>query len=59
MAKPQEIASLPGDGDVAGKQMLPWALDTLDVCGGIRGRLIRLQDWVNNLGDEHADTAAK
>lgn len=38
-----------GSTALAGKDALPWALDTLDLGGDIRGKLIRLQDWVKAL----------
>lgn len=43
------------DGSTAlvGKDALPWALDTLDLGGDIRGKLVRLQDWaLTLLGDK-------
>jgi hypothetical protein len=39
---------------MAGAEALPWSIETLDIGGGIRSRLIRLQAWVRDalLGDE-------
>jgi len=38
-----------GTTALAGRDALPWALDTLDLGGDIRAKFIRLQDWVTGL----------
>ena len=43
---PTSIDPDTGQPALTGKDALPWALDTLDVGGAIRGRLVRLQAWV-------------
>ena len=59
MVRPGEFSRPPvtvgadGSTSLAGRDALPWALDTLDLGGDIRSKLIRLQDWVSTLlGDE-------
>lgn len=58
MVKPAEFSRPPltvteaGDTVLKGSGALPWALDTLDLGGDIRAKLIRLQDWVKILLDE-------
>lgn len=55
MVKPGEFSRPPvtvsptGETGLAGKDALPWALDTLDLGGDIRAKYIRLQDWVRTL----------
>ena len=61
MVKPGEFSRPPvtvsqnGETGLAGKDALPWALDTLDIGGDIRSKFIRLQDWVRILLDEKKD----
>lgn len=38
-----------GEAELSGRDSLPWALDTLNLGGGIRAKFIRLQDWVKTL----------
>lgn len=62
MVTPGKFAQPPVTADPAtgaatmrGADALPWALDTLDLAGDIRSRLIRLQDYVRTvLGGEPA-----
>lgn len=56
MATPGEFSPPPTSTDPAtgarvltGAGSLAWSLDTLDLGGDIRGKFIRLQDWVRNL----------
>lgn len=54
-SRPPVTIAADGSTALAGKDALPWALDTLDLGGDIRGKLIRLQDWVKTLlGDPPA-----
>jgi len=38
-----------GKPEMAGAEALPWAIETLDIGGEIRGRYIRLQAWVRKI----------
>lgn len=56
-SRPPVTVSADGTTSLAGRDALPWALDTLDLGGDIRSKFIRLQDWVKTLlGDEPAET---
>lgn len=46
---PTMIDPATGEPVLAGRDNLPWAIDTLATGGTIRSRLIRLQQWVNSL----------
>lgn len=53
MATPPEFAAVPVQADpltgeriLDGRAALPWAIDTLEVGGGIRDTVIRLQAWI-------------
>lgn len=45
-SRPPVTVSGDGSAALAGKDALPWALDTLDLGGDIRGKLLRLQAWI-------------
>lgn len=46
MATPPTFAEPPSG---KGRDLLPWAIDTLEVGGDIRARLIRLQTYVRDV----------
>jgi len=51
---PTRTTSATGKREMAGAEALSWSIETLDIGGEIRSRLIRLQAWVRDafLGDE-------
>jgi len=50
-SRPPVTVNADGTTTLAGKDVLPWALDTLDLGGDIRSKLLRLQAWVNTTLD--------
>lgn len=57
--RPPTATDANGKTVMRGSETLPWALDTLDLGGDIRSRLIRLQDYVRTiLGGESAPKGA-
>ncbi len=48
---PPPVTANPQTGEVelAGRDALPWALDTLSVGGELRSNYVRLQAWVRAL----------
>jgi hypothetical protein len=47
--RPPTVTDAAGKTVMRGSEALPWTLDTLDLGGDIRSRLIRLQDYVRTI----------